>query len=153
MTRNILILLATAGSAALLLGALGFQFLGEMPPCKLCYWQRYPHVVAVLAGLGALAFSASLLILLGALSALTTGAIGIYHSGVEQGWWEGPTSCTSSDIGGLSTDALLDQIMSAPLVRCDEIPWQMFGLSMAGWNAVISLGLAALWFAALRRRV
>ena len=86
------------------------------------------------------------------LAALITGLIGVYHAGVEQGWWEGPSSCTSGDISGLSTDELLNQIMNAPLVRCDEIPWQMLGLSMAGWNAVISLALAVIWVVALRTR-
>ena len=152
LNRPTLVLIATLGSAALLLGALAFQFIGELPPCKMCYWQRYPHVAAVMAG--ALWFFAHtrLLIWIGALSALTTGLIGVYHAGVEQDWWEGPTTCTSGNISGLSTDELLDQIMNAPLVRCDEIPWEMLGLSMAGWNAVISLGLAAIWFAAALRR-
>ncbi len=95
---------------------------------------------------------ATLLPLLGALSALTTAAIGVFHSGVEQKWWEGPSSCTSGDIGGLSTEDLMEQIMSAPLVRCDDIPWQMLGLSMAGWNAVLSGVLVLVWIAAWRAR-
>ena len=70
---------------------------------------------------------------------------------MEQGWWPGPTTCTSGPVGGLSTDELLNQIMAAPLVRCDDIPWQLMGLSMAGWNAVVSLLLLGLWIAAARR--
>ncbi|MDU8911455.1 disulfide bond formation protein B [Aestuariicoccus sp. MJ-SS9] len=151
MTRKLLILLAAGGSAALLLGALGFQYLGELPPCKLCYWQRYPHVAAVLIGIVALILPLAILPLLGAAAALTTAGIGGYHTGVERGWWEGPTTCTSGPIGGLSTDDLLDQIMSAPLVRCDEVPWEMFGLSMASWNMLASLALAVVWIAAARR--
>ena len=154
MTRkNTLILIATAGSAALLLGAWGFQYLGGLAPCKMCIWQRYPHAAAVLIGAMALALPrATLLPLLGALAALTTAAIGVFHSGVEQKWWEGPSSCTSGDIGGLSTEDLMEQIMSAPLVRCDDIPWQMLGLSMAGWNAVLSGVLVLVWIAAWRAR-
>ncbi len=95
---------------------------------------------------------ATLLPLLGALAALTTAAIGVFHAGVEQKWWEGPSSCTSGDIGGLSTEDLMEQIMSAPLVRCDDIPWQMLGLSMAGWNAVLSGVLVLVWIAAWRAR-
>jgi disulfide bond formation protein DsbB len=76
----------------------------------------------------------------------------MYHAGVEQKWWEGPTSCTSGDIGGLSAEELMDQIMSAPLVRCDDIPWEMFGLSMAGWNALLSAGLVLVWLAAFRAK-
>jgi disulfide bond formation protein DsbB len=77
--------------------------------------------------------------------------IGFFHAGVEQGWWEGPSTCTSGSIQGLTTEQLLEQIQNAPLVRCDEIPWSLAGLSMAAWNGVISLGIAALWFASTRR--
>lgn len=148
--RSLLILLAAGGSAALLLGAFGFQYIGEMPPCKMCYWQRYPHGAAVGIGALALLLSGSTLPYLGALAALTTSGIGAFHAGVEQGWWEGPSTCTSGPVTGLTPEQLMEQIMAAPLVRCDEIPWEMFGLSMAGWNAVISLGLALIWFAAAR---
>ncbi len=151
MTSRALVLIASAGSAALLLGALGFQYLGELPPCKLCYWQRYPHAAAVVLGALALALPGPLWPLLGALAALATAGVGLFHVGVERGWWDGPASCSAGSIEGLSTDQLMDQIMSAPLVRCDEIAWQMAGLSMAGWNAVLSLGLAALWVAAAMR--
>lgn len=145
-----LVLLAAGGSAALLLGAFGFQYIGELAPCKMCIWQRYPHAGAV--GIGALAFliPGAILPYLGALAALATSAIGAFHAGVEQGWWQGPTTCTSAPIANLSGEELMNQIMSAPLVRCDEIPWQMFGLSMAGWNAVLSLVLVGLWVAAAR---
>ena len=142
--------IATAGSAALLLGALGFQFLGEMPPCKMCYWQRYPHVTALGIGVLAALIPGAVLPYLGALAMFATAGIGIFHAGVERGLWEGPTTCTSQSIEGLSADELLNQILAAPVVRCDEIPWEMFGLSMAGWNAVVSLGLAAIWIAAAR---
>jgi disulfide bond formation protein DsbB len=152
MTFQRLVLLAAACSAAILLGALGFQHLGGMAPCKLCIWQRYPHAAAVLIGLLAAVLGWRWLALGGALSALITSGIGMYHTGVEQKWWEGPTSCTSSSISGMSTDDLLSQIMAAPLVRCDEIPWEMFGLSMASWNAVASLGFAAIWLLAFRAR-
>lgn len=153
MTRNTLIILAFGGSFALLAGAFAFQYIGGLPPCKMCLWQRWPHAAAIAIGPAALLAGGVLLPLAGALAALTTAGIGGFHAGVEQGWWEGPTTCTSTnDIGGLSTDDLLAQITAAPLVRCDEIAWQMMGLSMAGWNMVISLGLAALWIMAARAR-
>ena len=151
MTRNSLVLIAVAGSAGLLVAALGFQYIGGLFPCKLCLWQRYPHVVAVLVGMGALAVRSRLLPVLGAIAALTSANIGLYHTGVERGWWEGPTTCTSGAIDGLSTDALLDQIMAAPLVRCDDVAWQFLSLSMASWNAIASLLLALIWIAAARR--
>lgn len=151
MTPRLAIALASAGSALLLLGAFAFQYLGGFPPCEMCIWQRYPHVVAVAIGLIALRLNRTVLSALGALAAFTTAAVGAFHVGVEQGWWEGPTSCSAGSVGGISADDLLDQIMAAPLVRCDDIAWEMIGISMAGWNALISLGLVALWLVALRR--
>ena len=151
--RRTLIAIAAAGSAALLLAAWGFQYLGGLAPCKMCIWQRYPHGVAVVLGVLAFAFPGIRpLPLMGALAAATTAGVGVFHAGVEQGWWEGPSTCTSGDVGGLSQQDLFDQIMTAPLARCDEIPWEMFGLSMAGWNAVASAGLVLIWLAAWRTR-
>ncbi len=147
-----LIVLAAGGSAALMLGALGFQYIGGMAPCKLCIWQRYPHVIAIMIGLLAFWLPGRILPFFGALAALTTGVIGLYHTGVERDWWQGPTSCTSSGTSGLSTNELLDQIMNAPLIRCDEVPWEMFSLSMASWNAIASLALVGLWLLAARAR-
>lgn len=150
MTRTRLILIAAAGSAALLAGAFFFQMLGYAP-CKLCLWQRWPHAAAVALGLVALVAAPRWLALAGALAAVTTAALGLYHAGVEQGWWPGPDTCTASgDLGGSAED-LLNQIMAAPLVRCDEIAWIFAGLSMAAWNAILSLALAGLWLAAARR--
>ncbi|MCB2110994.1 MAG: disulfide bond formation protein B [Defluviimonas sp.] len=144
-----LILIAAGGSAALLLGAFGFQLMGYAP-CELCLWQRWPHGAAVLAGALAILTRARLMAWIGALSAAATGALGIYHTGVERAWWTGPTACSSSgDLAG-SADDLLNQIMSAPLVRCNEVAWSFAGLSMASWNAVLSFALALLWVLAAR---
>ena len=150
-SRTYPILLAVGGSAALLLGAFAFQYLGGLTPCKLCLWQRWPHAVAVVIGVLALMLPGRALPLFGALAALASAAIAAFHTGVERGWWQGPTTCTSSAPGSLSAQALFDQIMAAPLVRCDEVPWEMLGLSMANWNAVLSLALAGLWLMAARR--
>ena len=149
MTRKRLILIATAGSAALLLAAWGFQAFGYAP-CQMCLWQRWPHAAAVIIGALAWFLPSLVLPLLGALAAATTGAIGVYHTGVENGWFAGPDTCTSNVIDGLSTDQLMDQILSAPLIRCDEVAWALMGLSMASWNAVFSLGLAGVWVWAAR---
>lgn len=153
MTRKTLILLATFGSAALLLGAFGFQHLGGLAPCKLCLWQRWPHAAAILIGAVLLAGGHRLLAWLGALAAAATAGIGLYHAGVEWGWWPGPTSCTGGgmDLGTMTGGDLLSMDGPMGVVMCDEVVWQMAGLSMAGWNAVISLGLAAIWIAAARR--
>ncbi len=149
------VLLAAGGSAALLLGAFAFQYLGGLAPCQLCLWQRWPHAAAVLIGALALAMAAPgrLLPLLGALAALTTAGLGLFHTGVERKWWEGLTTCSGSVSGDVSTEDLLQQILDAPLVRCDEVAWSMAGLSMASWNAILSLALAGLWLYAARRAV
>ncbi len=150
LQRNTLVLLAAGGSAALLAGAFIFQALGYAP-CQLCLWQRYPHAAAVAIGAVALWRPGALLPWLGAGAALTTAGLGIYHSGIERKWWEGFTSCTSGGVAGLSPDELMQQILEAPLVRCDEIAWQMLGITMPNLNAAFSLGLVVLWVMAARR--
>lgn len=152
MSQTRLILLAAGGSLAMLLAAFAFQHWGGLAPCKMCIWQRWPHGVAIGAGVLALAIAARPFAILGLLAALTTALIGFYHAGVEQGFWEGPSTCTSAPIGGLSAEDLMEQIMTAPLVRCDDIPWDLFGISMAGWNGIVSLALAGIWALAVVRR-
>jgi len=150
LTRAQLIMLTAGGSAAILAGAYIFQALGY-PPCKLCWWQRYPHFAAAGIGILALVFRGALLPWLGAIAAAITSGIGFYHSGVERKLWEGPTSCTSSGVEGMSTQDLMDQIMAAPLIRCDEIPWEMFGVTMANLNFLFSAAFAVIWVMAARR--
>ena len=151
MTRKHVFLLLTGFSVSMILGAWAFEFIGGLAPCKLCYYQRYPHWVA--AGFGALALLSGTISLayIAALGAATSGVIAVFHSGVERGWWEGPSTCTSGDVTQMSTDDLFNQIMNAPLVRCDDIPWQLFGLSMANYNALLSLGAALIWVYAIKR--
>ena len=151
MSRQLTILLATLGSAALLGGAFLFQALGY-PPCAMCIWQRWPHGIAIAIGIIAMMLPGRVLPLLGALAATTTAAIGVFHTGVERDWWEGPSSCTGSgpSLGSLSGGDLL--ATDGPrLVMCDVVSWEMLGLSMASWNALFSLVLVALWISALRR--
>ncbi len=153
MTQRHLIALATLGSLAVLLGAYGFQHIGGLPPCKLCLWQRWPHAAAIAIGAIVLAGGSKALAWLGALAAAITGGIGVYHAGVEWKWWPGPSSCSGggADLGALDGNALLSLDGPTGVVMCDEIVWQFLGLSMAGWNAVISFGLAVLWIMAARR--
>ncbi|UWQ20251.1 disulfide bond formation protein B [Jannaschia sp. W003] len=144
--------LATAGHAGLLGGAFLFQLAG-FAPCAMCLWQRWPHAAAILLGVAALAgLWPRAMAALAAAAALVTAGIGAFHAGVEQGWWEGPSSCTGggAGLGGLSGADLLSTDAPVALVMCDEIVWQ-FGLTMAGWNAVLSLALAAVWLLAVRR--
>ncbi|ETA52127.2 dihydroneopterin aldolase [Rhodobacteraceae bacterium PD-2] len=149
--RTLLTLLGIAGSAGLLLGALAFQYIGGLPPCKLCYWQRYGHVAAVILGLLALMVPQRLLLWLAALGAGSSAAVGIYHTGVERGWGEGPSTCTSGPVAGKSVDDLLNDIMAAPMVRCDDIAWELAGLSMASWNVLASTAILLCFVSAANR--
>ena len=128
--------------SALLGGALFSQYVGGLYPCEMCYWQRWPHGAAIL--LGAAAFvspsRARPLVLLAALAIFASGAIGVFHAGVEAGWWEGVTRCTTT---GATT---LEDILNVPLVRCDQVQWAFLGLSLAAWNAILSIGGAAMIF-------
>lgn len=147
-------LLALLVPAMLLAGAIGSQYLGGLNPCEMCYWQRYPHWAAVvLAGLSfALPRRAKLLTLLAALAIAVSGGIGVFHAGVELGWWEGVTTCSTMATGA-STDELLKSILATPLIRCDQVQWAFLGISMAGWNAIISLTAAgAIAWLTLKRR-
>lgn len=135
-------LLLFAVSGSLLLGAVGFQYLGGLVPCEMCFWQRYAHL-AVLA-LAALAMLTSRRALgwLAVLAMAVAAGVALYHAGVEQKWWAGVTACTAPVGAGMSTADMMDALLNAPLTRCDEIPWSLLGLSMAGWNALISAGAA-----------
>lgn len=130
---------------ALLGGALISQYGFGLYPCEMCMWQRWPHAVALILAAAALTFrrkSSSIPLVVGAaLAILVSGLIGGFHAGVEYDWWEGLTSCsTNLPAGG----DLLDSIMNAPLVRCDVAPWTLFGISLAGFNFLLSVGGAIL---------
>jgi disulfide bond formation protein DsbB len=144
-----------AVSAALLLGALGFQYLGHLPPCEMCMWQRWPHLAAAIVGLiGGWAVSrragqhpaAAPLAFVTALLVAISGLIGAYHAGVEWHWWAGPSQCTGS---ALKYTGTLD--LNAPVAMCDRAAWRLFGISMAGYNAIISLGGAVIGIVLLLR--
>jgi len=133
--------------AALLAGAFGSQYFGGLYPCEMCWWQRYAHFAALLPA--ALAFTAQsashrsrILTLIAALAIAVSGAIGVYHAGVELKIFQGFTTCTVMTSAG-NTEDLLKQIAAAPLIRCDQVQWSFLGISMAGWNAIVSLSGAA----------
>lgn len=138
--------------AALLAGAYGSQYIGGLFPCEMCWWQRYPHFAAVAIALIAFAVTHAgyrkALVALAALAIGTSGLIAGFHAGVEYGWWEGLTACTATISG--SGEDLLKSIMNAPLVRCDVAPWSLFGISLAGYNFLLSTGgaiaiLVSIW--------
>ena len=143
--------------ASLLAGAFGSQYIGGLHPCEMCWWQRYAHMVAILPALIAIspvvdAKRSRLFVLLAALAIAVSGAIAFYHAGVEMKVFPGFTTCTAPVAAGSTADAL-KQIIATPFVRCDQIQWSFLGVSLAGWNAIISLGGAALIaFLAVRER-
>jgi len=161
MPRPAALSLLAVVSAALLGGALLFQYVGGLFPCQLCVWQRYPHAaVIVLALLGALFLKGraqAWALGLAATALLAGAAIAAFHVGVEQKWWDGLAGCVGEVPGakpGTNLEDLLNQANKNPAPRCDEIPWQLFGISMAGYNFIVSLvvGLFGLRAAVGRRR-
>ena len=151
MTEKKLVLAAILGSVILLLGAFAFQYIGGYPPCKLCYWQRYPHIIAIFFGVIYLYTSMENITYISSGSSFLSAAFGAYHFGIEQGFWLGPNTCSSGDVSNLSTDALIEQIMSAPITKCDEVVWSFLSISMAGWNTIFSVFLGILWINVLMR--
>ncbi|MGV7122101.1 disulfide bond formation protein B [Sphingopyxis sp. 550A] len=146
-------LVALAAPLLLYGGALVSQFGFGLHPCEMCYWQRWPHQAAIVLALLALLLNRNdkvmrALTLLAAIAIAVSGAIGIFHAGVEYGLWEGLTTCSTSHSGPIS----LDEIMAAPIIRCDVAQWRLFGISLAGFNAIFSLAAAALVLTLLRRR-
>lgn len=134
-------------------GALVSQFGFGLHPCEMCYWQRWPHQAAIVLALLALLLRSNdkamrALTLLAAIAIAISGAIGVFHAGVEYGFWEGITTCATGNAGPVT----LDSIMNAPLIRCDAVQWSLFGVSLAGFNAIFSLGAAALVLTLLRRK-
>ncbi len=138
--------LALALPALLLGGAYVSQYGFGLYPCEMCLWQRWPHFAALaLAALSFLLKPARLFVALAAGGILTSGLIGGFHAGVEYGWWEGVTSCAVTAPIAPGQNAL-DAIMNAPLVRCDQPAWTLFGISLAGYNFLIStLGALAIF--------
>ena len=141
-------MLALLVPLGLLGGALFSQYVGGLWPCEMCWWQRYPHGVAILlAGAAFLTAPDSgrsrSLVALAALAIAVSGAIGVYHAGVEAHVFKGFTAC-STTASGANVDELLKNIMKVPLIQCDQVQWRFLGLSLAAWNAIISLPAAAL---------
>ena len=143
-----LIWLAFLGSLALLLGAYAFEFLGNLKPCKMCLWQRWPHIAAIFIGILIFYTKSILLMRIASLIILAGAVVAFYHMGVELQWWDGPTACTSGSIANLSSTELMNKILQAPIIRCDEIQWSFAGLSMAAWNGIFSLILSYSWLKA-----
>ena len=151
--------LALLVPAGLLAGALGSQYIGGLYPCEMCHWQRWGHYAALAFALlsfalGGRADRGRPFVWLAALAILASGLVGAYHAGVEVGVFEGLTTCATTGGGGSSADILAD-IMATPLVRCDQVQWSFLGVSMAGWNAILStlFAMVILWLSLRRPRL
>lgn len=147
--------LALAAPAVALACAYLSQYAGGLPPCEMCWWQRYAHFAALALAVAALLVGRlrAGLLALAALAICVSGVIGAFHAGVEYGWWQGITTCAQPAGFGAGGDPLA-AIMNAPLVRCDVAPWSLAGISLAGWNALYSMlaGLALFRLLGLRER-
>lgn len=142
--------LALAIPALLLAGAYLSQYGFGLYPCEMCWWQRYPHFVAVLLALASFALSPRRVwVQLAAVAILVSGVIGAFHAGVEYKWWEGLSACA---LPPSASDDPLAAILAQPTTRCDEPAWTLAGVSLAGFNALFSIGGALAIFALLRRK-
>jgi disulfide bond formation protein DsbB len=145
-------LLVAAGGAATILGAFYFQYVVGLQPCPMCYEERIPHYVAIplalvvavaaLRGAPRNVVRAGLAVI--AIAMLILVGMSIYHAGVEWKWWPGPTDCTGPMNGLGNVGDLLQRMQKTVVIRCDEAAWTLFGISLAGYNALISLALAAI---------
>ena len=137
-------------SLVVILIAYGFQYIEGLDPCELCYWQRYPYYVVIVLCVPAMIVAASTpnsrlpnwIMGLCGLCFLAGASIAGYHAGVEYKWWAGPEGCTASGLVAQTAEAFLEALQGREITRCDEIPWSLFGISMAGYNFLISLVLA-----------
>ena len=150
-------LLVLAASVATLAGAWGFQLIGGLAPCSLCLEQRWAYYAAIPVCLLILFYHhrapglARAALALCGLIILAGGAYAAYHAGVEWKWWPGPTNC-SAVADTLSEGSPLPDLSKPPVVPCDEAAWRLFGISLAGYNVLISAGLVLVCGWALRRR-
>ncbi len=139
-------------AAATIAGAWFFQLVLEILPCPLCLEQRYAYYAAiplgVLTAFAARAGAPRPLLLLGlallCLATLANAGLGAYHSGVEWGFWKGPTDCSGPVVNLGSASDLFSRLDKVKVVRCDEVQWRFLGLSLAGYNVLISLAMAAI---------
>ena len=129
-------------ATCLLAGAFAFEYLGGLRPCSMCIWQRWPHAIIILASLiGLRGFAPSAMMGLIAITAVVSAGLGGFHAGVEWQLWQGPSGCTAALESNMAVTDLVDQLLATPIVRCDEVAWSFLGISMAGWNAIISLDM------------
>jgi len=145
-------------SFATLSAALISQYVFGLNPCELCIYQRIPYVFTIAFGLVAYGAArqdksiAKFFMILAGITFLVGAGIAAFHVGVEQKWWEGLTSCGgSSNDAEMTLEELRQLVLSSTVVRCDEVAWSLFGVSMAGYNALLSFALAIYSFISLTK--
>ncbi len=152
--------LIAAASIAVLGTALASQYIGGLAPCELCIYQRWPYVFTIAAGLSGWAMPRASaprrwLVASCAVAFAIGAAIAVYHAGVEYGWLAGPGACSGAATAAATVEELRAQFLAQPVTRCDEPAWALFGVSMAGYNAVVSAvlaGASALAVSRMKRR-
>ncbi len=132
-------------SVLALAGAFTAQYGFHLRPCELCLMQRAPFAINIILGLAAYVWAARRTTLIGGsgIVFLINSGIAFFHSGVERKWWQGLTGCSTPDMSG-SIEDIMKRIQETAVTRCDEIPWSLFGLSMANYNVVFCLFLGLL---------
>ncbi len=150
MSANRIAVLAGAYSLVMILGTQFFQYVVGVAPCEMCYWQRWPLEAAIVICFGGVGLFAAGVIGRQAIVAIAwiglvliavSGAIGAWQAGVEWKIFPGPTSCTGERF---EFHGAADLVNAAPVVRCDVVTWKLFGISLAGYNTIFSLGAAVL---------
>ena len=134
-------LLLALASAAILLGALALQYLGGLPPCPLCIWQRWPYVALIALGLVGWRWHPRAMLGVATMVLLGGAGLAVYHIGIEQGWWALPAGCAAG--GDAQSVEDLKRLLAEAPPACDQVSFTFLGLSLAGWNIVASLALAA----------
>ena len=139
MNRNYSLYVLLASSVLLLLGAYAFEIFGELLPCQLCLWQRAAHFAVILLAVIALRARRPFFFYILSLLAMAVGtAIAIFHAGVEAKIWQGLASCSAPDLALGGVEEMMKALSATPIIRCDVPLWVLFGVSMAGWNAILS---------------
>lgn len=142
--------------AAVSVAMLAFAYISEhgfgYPPCELCWYQRYAHFAIVVLGMLAWRCRIPILTIPFLLSIMASIAIAGFHAGVEQKWWDGPSTCSSALELGTSLEEALEILKDVAVIRCDDIAWSFAGLSMAAWNFLISLSMLGLVIYLIRRQ-
>lgn len=158
LSPYLLLLLLGGVSAGLLVAAMGLAAIYDLTPCRLCIWQRYPHIGVVAIALSGLLIPRPMkprlipfLLLLAILGMLLTAGLGFWHAGIEAGLWVWSGECANVPNFAGDAEAVLDSLLDTKPIACDTVAWRLFGISMAGWNGLVSITAPMLALLVLRK--